>query len=283
LASEPYLVIADLDAGSQCARIDLAAPVSLADIESLYAEEIDQTETVTWDDRAGAVRASRQRRLGMLVLGEQALSKPDPSLMATALLEGIRQAGLATLAWTPKLQQWRARVRFLRRVEGADSTWPDLSDETLLRTLDQWLGPYLNGMTTLDRVGRLDLSQPLHALLSRDQQRRLDQEAPTHLTVPSGSNIGVDYETTDLPVLAVRLQEMFGCKETPRLAGGRVPVMLHLLSPAKRPVQVTKDLAGFWAHSYREVRKELRGRYPKHQWPEDPLTATPTAQTKRPR
>ncbi len=281
LAAEPYLVIADLDAGSQWARIDLAAPVDLADVEALYAGHISQTEAVAWDEKTEAVRASRRRQLGSLVLSEQALSKPDSSVMVTALLQGVRQAGIAALAWTPELQQWRARVQFLRRIEGTESRWPDLSDETLLRTLDGWLGPYLEGLTTLERVKRLDLSQPLHALLTWEQQRQLDRKAPTHLTVPSGSHVRLEYDGGDLPVLAVRLQEMFGCKDTPRVADGTVPVMLHLLSPAKRPVQVTKDLASFWAGAYQEVRKELRGRYPKHHWPEDPLTAPPTAKTKR--
>lgn len=281
LASEPYLVIADLDAGSQWARIDLAAPLSLDDIERLSADQIIETEAVTWDDRAKSVRASRQRRFGALVLSEHALSKPNPSLIAEALLNGVRQAGVATLAWTPELQQWRTRVQFLRRVEGANATWPDLSDEILQQTLDEWLGPYLNGITTLDRVQRFDLTQPVHALLTREQQCDLDRLAPTHLTVPSGSKIRIDYDSPDLPVLAVRLQEMFGCKDTPRVAAGKVPVMLHLLSPARRPVQVTKDLASFWANTYQEVKKELRGRYPKHSWPDNPLTAPPTAKAKR--
>jgi ATP-dependent helicase HrpB len=281
LASEPYLVIADLDAGSQWARINLAAPLSLDDIGQLYSDQIVDREVVVWDERAQSVRASRQRRLGALVLSEQALSHPDPSLIAEALLDGVRQAGVASLAWTRELHQWRARVRFLKRVEGANSRWPDLSDDTLLRTLHEWLGPYLNGMTTLERVRRLDLSQPLQAFLSRDQQRDLDRLAPAHLTVPSGSKIRIDYDSPDLPILSVRLQEMFGCKETPRVANGTVPVMLHLLSPAGRPVQVTQDLTSFWATTYRHVRKELRGRYPKHHWPENPLTARPTAKIPR--
>ena len=281
LGSEPYLVIADLDAGSQWARIDLAAPLALDDIEQLYREQIVESEAVTWDARLQSVRASRQRRLGALILSEQALSKPDPSLIAGALLDGVRQRGLATLAWTPELQHWRTRVQFLRRMDGPNSVWPDLSDETLLRTLDEWLAPYVDGITTLERIQRLDLAQPLHALLTWEQQRDLDRLAPTHLTVPSGSKIRIEYDTPDLPVLAVRLQEMFGCKETPRVVGGKVPVMLHLLSPAKRPVQVTKDLASFWANAYQEVRKELRGRYPKHHWPDDPLAALPTAKTKK--
>ncbi|HZH49582.1 MAG TPA: ATP-dependent helicase HrpB [Nitrospira sp.] len=281
LASEPYLVIADLDAGSQWARIDLAAPLALDDVEQLYRQQIVESEAVIWDERTKSVRASRQRRLGALVLSEQALPKPDPSLMAAALLDGVREAGLATLAWTPELQQWRTRVQFLRRMEGPDSAWRDLSDETLLRTLDEWLAPYLNGITTLERVQRLDLAQPLYALLTWEQQRDLDRLAPTHLTVPSGSKIRIEYDTPDLPVLAVRLQEMFGCKETPRVVDGKVAVMLHLLSPAKRPVQVTKDLASFWATAYQEVRKELRGRYPKHHWPDNPLAALPTAKIRK--
>ena len=280
LAGEPYLVIAELDAGSQWARIDLAAPITQKEIEHLYDAELVESEAVVWDERTGAVRASRQRRFGALVLSDQALSQPDPSSIATALLNGVRRVGLHTLAWTPELQDWRARVRFLRRIQGVSSSWPDLSDERLLDTLDEWLGPYVAGVTTLDRVQRLDLTHPLQALLSRAQQQDLNRAAPTHLSVPSGSQIRLDY-SEDLPVLAVRLQEMFGCKETPRIVNGTVPVMLHLLSPAKRPVQVTKDLASFWVSAYPEVRKELRGRYPKHHWPEDPLAATPTAKTKR--
>jgi len=281
LGSEDYLVIADLDGGAQWARIDLAAPIELRDLETQYAARVQVIDDVSWDDTAQMVRATRQRRLGSLVLSKQGLSKPDPSHITTALLEGIRQAGLDRLAWTAEIRQWQARVAFLRRIEGQESRWPDLSDEALLRTLDDWLAPYLTGVTTLDRVTRLDLTQPLHALLSWEQQRQLERWAPTHLTVPSGSNVRVEYETPDLPILAVRLQEMFGCKDTPRLVDGKIPIMLHLLSPARRPVQITKDLSSFWKSAYVEVKKELRGRYPKHSWPDDPLTAPPTAKTKR--
>ena len=267
LGSEDYLVIADLDGGQQWARIDRAAPVNISDLETLYADRIQVIDEVSWDDPTQMVRATRQRRFGSLILSEQGLSKPDPSAISTALLEGIRRAGLDRLAWTTELHQWRARVAFLRRTKGKNRRWPDLSDEALLRTLDDWLGPYLSGLTTLDRVMRLDLAQPLHALLSWEQSRQLERWAPTHLTVPSGSNVRVEYDTPDLPILAVRLQEMFGCKDTPRLVDGKIPVMLHLLSPAKRPVQVTQDLSSFWANAYQDVRKELRGRYPKHHWP----------------
>ncbi len=281
MASEPYLVIPDLDAGAQWARIDLAAPISRENIEDLYADQIVTVEAIAWDKQTASVRASRQWRLGSLVLSEQALSKPDPTLVAGALLDGVRQAGVETLAWTPALHQWRTRVGFLKRIDGPDSSWPDLSDAALSQSLERWLGPYLQGLTTLDRAQQVDLSQPLQSLLTWEQKRDLDRLAPTHFTVPSGSTIRIDYETADLPVLAVRLQEMFGCTETPRVAGGKVPLLLHLLSPAKRPVQVTQDLAGFWTGSYHAVRKELRGRYPKHHWPDDPLTAPPTAKSKR--
>ena len=279
LSTERYLVIADLDAGAQWARIDLAAPIDLTDIESLHAEQIVERDSVTWDESTKSVKASRQRTLGAIVLSDRALSKPDPSLIVEALLNGLRKAGVATLAWTPELMQWRARVQFLRGLDGTD--WPDLSDDCLTKSLETWLGPYLHGITTLERVQRLALDQPLRTLLNWNQQRELERLAPTHVLVPSGSRIPIDYDHAEVPVLAVRLQEMFGCKETPRVAGGKVPLMLHLLSPAKRPVQVTQDLAGFWARAYHDVRKELRGRYPKHYWPEDPLTAMPTAKAKR--
>jgi len=281
LAGEPYLVIAELDGATQWARIDLAAPVTLADIEQLYQQELRTSDAVVWDEKTQAVRASRQRQLWSLVLAEQSLSKPEPSLIVTALLQGLAEKGLDQLAWTAELQQWRARVQFLRRMTGPESPWPDLSNEHLLQTLDTWLGPYLDGFTTLERVKRLDLTTPLHALLTWEQQRQLERLAPAQITVPSGSHVRLDYESSDLPVLAVRLQEMFGCTDTPRVLDGKVPVMLHLLSPARRPVQVTKDLASFWKSAYVEVKKELRGRYPKHHWPDDPLTAPPTAKAKR--
>ena len=281
LGSEDYLVIADLEDGTQWARIDLAAPVLLHELATLHADTIQVVDEVSWDDASRQVRATRQHRLGSIILSEEGLSKPDPSTISTALTQGILRVGIDKLAWTPELRQWRARVTFLRRIEGQESGWPDLSNEALTRTLHDWLGPHLAGITTLDRVTRLNLDQPLHALLSREQACQLERLAPTHLIVPSGSKVRVEYETPDLPVLAVRLQEMFGCKDTPRLVDGKVPVMLHLLSPARRPVQTTKDLASFWKSAYHEVKKELRGRYPKHSWPNDPLLAPPTAKAKR--
>jgi ATP-dependent helicase HrpB len=281
LAKEPFLVMADIDGGGQWARITLAAPLTRQEIESLYGSQIVTEESVKWDAQLETVRASRRRQLGSVVLTEEALSKPDPQLVTTALLEGIEQAGLQILRFTPELTQWRTRVAWLKQLEGSNLKWPDLSDEALLQTLETWLGPFVSGMTTLTAVTRMDLSAPLLALLTYEQHKRLDQLAPTHVTVPSGSRLRLDYSASDPPVLAVRLQEMFGCQETPRVAGGTVPVMLHLLSPAKRPVQVTQDLGGFWKRAYQDVRKELRGRYPKHHWPEDPLSAIATTKTKR--
>lgn len=281
LSMESCLVIADLDGSGQWATIHLAAPIAYETIELLYRDQMTTDESIMWDERIGAVQASRRFKLGALVLREEALSEPDQQSMTDALLHGIRKAGLNVLSFTSEHQRWRSRVMWLRRIEESAGDWPDLSEEGLLLTLDQWLGPYVAGITTLDRVRRLDLTTPLHAWLSYDQHRRLERMAPTHILVPSGSRLPIEYAQSDQPILAVRLQEMFGCQDTPRVADGKIPVMLHLLSPARRPVQVTQDLAGFWRRSYHEVRKELRGRYPKHHWPEDPLTANPTAKTKR--
>ncbi len=281
LATEPFLVIADLDGGDQWSEINLAVPITPKDIEALYLDRLLEEEEVIWDETISAVRAVHRQRLGAMIIVEEAVSSPDASTVRNALLQGIHKSGLEVLSFGHVLRQWRARVMWLRRIDGPRSEWPDLSDETLLQTADQWLGPYLTGMTTLDRVKRLDLTTPLHALLTHEQQRRLDRLAPTHITVPSGSRLPIDYEQPESPVLAVRLQEMFGCKDTPRLADGKIPLILHLLSPAKRPVQVTQDLDGFWKRGYHDVRKELRGRYPKHHWPEDPIGAAPTAKAKQ--
>jgi ATP-dependent helicase HrpB len=196
--------------------------------------------------------------------------------VARALLDGIRERGLDALPWTKTALRLRERIGFLHRQ--APDTWPDVSDDALLASLDDWLLPHLVGMKRIDDLRRLDLVQLLYGLVGWDRRAELDRLAPTHLTVPSGSNIPIDYSDGN-PVLAVRLQEVFGLQETPRVGG--VPLTLHLLSPAQRPVQVTQDLASFWRDAYFDVRKDMRGRYPKHPWPEDPLSATPTNRTKR--
>ena len=281
LGHEEWLVIAGLHGAPSTARISVAAPITHEDLGTHCADLIQSTVSVTWDESAQAVLARRQRRLGVLIFEESRIPDPDPELVLIALLEGIRSRGLSCLPWTSALRNWQARVQFLRRVTGPNSAWPDVSDDTLLHTLDQWLGPYLTNLSSLHQLKRIDLAWPLQALLSPEQRRALDTVAPTHLTVPTGSRIPLDYQSADIPVLAVRLQEVFGMTETPLVANGKVPVLIHLLSPARRPVQVTQDLKSFWKTGYAEVKKELKGRYPKHFWPDDPLPAPPTRGIKK--
>jgi ATP-dependent helicase HrpB len=279
MANEEFLVVADLDGSAQDSRIFLAAPVTAAEIEQLYADRIAGEETVQWSPRDGAVLARRRRRLGALILEDKPLGRPDRDKLRAAMLDGVRQLGLAALPWTDDLARWRERVAFLRRL---DDSWPDLSDATLLASLESWLAPFLDGVSRKDHLSRIDLAAALKALVPWDKQRALDRLAPSHIEVPSGSRVPIDYGNPAEPTLSVRLQEMFGLLDTPRLADGRVPITLHLLSPARRPMQVTRDLASFWATGYRAVKAELKGRYPRHYWPDDPLVAEPTARV-RPR
>jgi len=280
LAAEEFLAVAELDGERRLSRIFLAAPIGRAEIEEDFSEVIETVEIVAWDSREGAVVAARQERLFALVLKEERLASPPADRVAAAMLDGVRELGLAALPWSREAQGLRQRALFLRRLEGEDA-WPDLGDDALAASLVDWLLPYLAGITRRAQLERLDLGAILRARLSYQQQQRLDRLAPTHVTVPSGSRVPVDYGAGDAPVLAVRLQELFGARETPAVAEGRVSLVLHLLSPAGRPLQVTRDLAGFWRSSYAAVRSEMRGRYPKHPWPEDPLTAVPTAKAKR--
>lgn len=282
VASEPYVVVAGLDGGGEWARVELAAPVTLAELEQVCKANLREVDSLDWDERTQAVQARRQVRLGALVVRDQGLPHPDPDAVRQALCRGLARAGLARLSWTPEALQLRARLALLRRIAGPESVWPDVSDEALTASLDDWLGPHLDGLTRLEQVARLDLGEVLRGRLPWAQQQELERLAPTHLTVPTGSRVRLDYTAGEQPVLAVRLQEMFGCTDTPRIVQGRVPVTIHLLSPAGRPVQVTQDLARFWAMSYFDVRKDLRGRYPRHHWPENPLAAAPTRRAKRP-
>jgi ATP-dependent helicase HrpB len=280
LATEDYLAVAELDGDRREARIFLAAPLSLGSIEEAFSDRLEDRDIVAWDAREGAVLARRQVRLGELILRDEALPEPPRAAIVAALVAAIRAAGLAVLPWRKEAAQFRARVMFLRRLAGQDAGWPDLGDDALLAGLDEWLAPSLGGITRLTQFDRLDLGAILRSRLDWAQQRALDELAPSHITVPSGSRVAIDYAADETPALAVRLQEMFGPAATPRIAGGKVALRLHLLSPAGRPLQVTSDLAGFWATSYRAVRAEMRGRYPKHPWPEDPLAALPTRRAK---
>ncbi|MGD8936362.1 MAG: ATP-dependent helicase HrpB [Thiogranum sp.] len=276
LAAEDFVVAALLD-GAQEARIFLAAALPVEHLQRFHADLIRESAFVSWDDRTQSVAARLQKRLGELALSDRPLPDPDPYAVQRAMLEGVHRHGLDCLPWSRDTRQLQARVNFLR---GLDNTaWPDFSDAALMACSDRWLLPFLPGITRLAQLQRIDLRAALSSMLDREQLRQLDELAPGRIRVPSGSSLSVDY-SGPVPVLAVRLQEMFGLAETPSVAGGRVPLLLHLLSPAQRPVQVTRDLGAFWAGSYRQVRKELKGRYPKHHWPDDPMVAAPTARAR---
>ncbi|MCZ8514504.1 ATP-dependent helicase HrpB [Paenibacillus filicis] len=277
LSAEPYLVAAELDDQGPESRIFLAAPLEEAELAEHFADRIREEREIAWDRAAQAVRARRRERLGALVLREGPLASPAPEETLAALLTGIREEGLGLLPWSKSARQLQQRLVFLHRI---DASWPDASDEALLATLEDWLAPHLDGRKSRESLQSLSLASLLEEALPWDKRRQLGELAPTHITVPSGSRIPVDYSDPEAPVLAVRLQEMFGLADTPRIAGGRVPLTVHLLSPASRPVQVTRDLASFWRTTYFEVKKDLKGRYPKHYWPDDPTAAVPTSRTK---
>lgn len=279
LADSPWIVAAETDGARPESRVYLAAPVALDELLAELADQVERNESVTWDEDAGAVLARRRERLGALVLSDAPIRDADPELVSAALLAGLARAGVEALPWTDAARGLRQRLGFLR---ARDPAWPDASDASLSATLATWLGPHLAGMRRRDDVARVDLYEALMGLLAPRQRRELERLAPTHVTVPSGSRIPIDYRDPAAPVLAVRLQEMFGLGDTPKIAGGAVPLTLHLLSPAQRPVQVTRDLAGFWRTTYFEVRKDLKGRYPRHYWPDDPMQAEPTRRA-RPR
>jgi len=277
LSDAAYVVAAELDGRRPESRIFLAARVDLVDLERHFADQITRDQEIAWDAREGAVIARERERLGAIVLAERPLREPDPDAVSAVLLDGIRRAGLDALPWTDGARTLRQRLAFLHRV---DASWPDVSDAALHETLGTWLGSRLGRARSLADIARVDLAGALLTMLPWDRRAAIEELAPTHIVVPSGSRIAIDYSDPSAPVLAVRLQEMFGMADTPRIARGAVPVTVHLLSPAHRPVQVTRDLAGFWRTSYFDVRKEMRGRYPKHYWPDDPMQAEPTRRTK---
>lgn len=277
LASESYLVIADLTGAAASARILAAAAISRDEIEELCAGQISESDETVFDPRSAALRARTIRRLGALVLADQPRPVQADEEAARILARGIASMGLACLPWSKALKQWRDRVMFMHRNEG--DPWPDLSDAALAASVEEWLAPYLNGRTALSGISTEDLSAALRARLSYDLARRLDAEAPASFRAPTGSQVAISYENGE-PVLAIRVQELFGLNTHPMLADGRVPLLLELLSPASRPVQVTRDLPGFWAGSWASVRADMRGRYPRHPWPEDPASAVPTNRAK---
>lgn len=279
LSREEWIVAAELDDAGADGLIRLAAAVRFEELAEHLAGDIREEGAIYWDREAQAVRARTRKKFGALLLEETPWAKPPADRVLAALLESIRSEGLDLLPWTRAARQYQERAVFLRR---HDPSWPDLSDEALTATLEDWLAPYADGMKSRSDLQRVNLKEALEALLSWEQRRELDERAPTHWQVPSGSRLPIDYSDLDAPALAVRLQELFGLPETPRIAGGRVPLTLHLLSPAQRPVQVTRDLASFWSQTYFEVRKDLKGRYPKHYWPDNPLEAEATRRAKPP-
>lgn len=278
IARSEFVVAADLDGNPRESRLWLAAPLEREEVLSLFGHQVTTEDLVEWDPQADLLLAVRRERLGALVLAERPLRDPDPAHRTAAVAAQLQREGLARLPWGDDARQLRARLGFLHRHLGPP--WPAMDDAALLGRIGEWLGPSLDGVRRRADLDRLDLAEALLRGLGWEERRRLDELAPTHLAVPTGSRIRVDYTDPEAPVLAVRLQEVFGLTETPRLAGGRVPVTMHLLSPAHRPVQVTRDLAGFWQSSYFDVRKEMKGRYPRHPWPDDPLQATPTRRAK---
>ncbi len=278
LAREPYLAVAELTGTAASGRILLAAPITQDEIETRFAEHITVDDEITFDKAAMALRARRRKRLHALMLSEQPLAITPSEETARVLADGLASASLERLPWSKALKQWRDRVMFLRAA--APDEWPDLSDAALIASRQDWLAPALSGKTSLADLSAGDLSDALMALLPWSQRAQLDREAPTHFEAPTGTQLAIDYEAEQGPTIAVRLQELFGLTVHPSIARGRIPLVLELLSPAHRPVQVTRDLPGFWRGSYAGVRADLRGRYPRHPWPEDPASAPPTRRVK---
>ena len=277
LAGEPFLAIGEIAGRAASARILLAAALTLDDVEKIAGASIETADELSFDRASASLRARRRRRLGALTLAEQTLPIPQDDTATLALARGVLSLGVARLPWTKALKQRRDRVMFLAQAEG--EAWPELSDEALAAN-PAWLAPFLIGKTRLDDISADDLANALDAMLPWDLRRRLDDQAPTHFRAPTGTQAPIDYEAEGGPAIALRVQELFGLNTHPSLAGGRIPLTLHLLSPANRPIQITRDLPGFWRGSWAAVRSDLRGRYPRHFWPEDPAAAAPTARAK---
>ena len=278
LAKAPYIAVAELTGTAANGRILLAAPITQDEIETQFADHIKTNDEITFDTSAMALRARRRTTLHAITLSEQTLPVKPSAETARVLADGLAAAGIDRLPWPKPLKQWRDRVMFLRAA--SKDEWPDLSDAALSAARENWLTPALHDKTSLAGFSSGDLSDALMALLPWELRARLDREAPTHFEAPTGTSLPIDYEAEQGPTIAVRLQELFGLTTHPSIARGKIPLVLELLSPAHRPVQVTRDLPGFWRGSYAAVRTDLRGRYPRHPWPEDPASAPPTRRVK---
>jgi len=278
LAREPFLAVAELAGSAAQGRILSAAPITLAEIATHFAGHIETREEIGFDSETRALRGRKTRRLGAIVLADQAVPVSPSEETAKLLAEKISSLGIGRLPWAKPLSQWRDRVMFLRA--GDRESWPDLSDAALAETAGEWLAPMLAGKIALGELTADEFTAALHERLAWPLRGRLNTEAPTHFEAPTGSRLPIDYAAEGGPKIAIRVQEMFGLNRHPAIAGGKVPLTIELLSPAHRTVQTTRDLPGFWRGSYAAVRAEMRGRYPKHPWPDDPAAATATRRAK---
>ena len=282
LSRAPYIAVAELTGTAAQGRILLAAPITQGEIEAHFAEQIETADEISFDRGAMALRARRKKTLHAITLSESPLALQPSAETARVLADGLISEGLEKLPWSKPAKQWRDRVMFLRAAEGdaSPNPWPDVSDDALAAQREAWLVPLLSDKTSLKQLSAGDLSDALTTLLPWDLRARLEREAPTHFEAPTGTQLAIDYEAEQGPTIAVRLQELFGLNTHPSIARGAIPLVVELLSPAHRPVQVTRDLPGFWRGSYAAVRSDLRGRYPRHPWPEDPAHAAPTRRVK---
>jgi ATP-dependent helicase HrpB len=277
-AREKYLAVAELAGSAGEARILLAARISEAEIEERFAGHIVESNEFAFDEKSASVRGRAARKLGALTLADRPLPVAAGGDAALALAQGIARLDIDRLPWSADQRRLLERARFMRNRQG--EPWPDLSEARLAATATEWLAPVLTGRTSLAQITADDLARTLHSLLPHELLRRLEKEMPSHFTAPTGSRIPIDYDAEGGPTVSIRVQELFGLDKHPSVAGGKVPLTLALTSPAGRPIQVTRDLPAFWRGSWTEVRRDMRGRYPKHPWPEDPRAATPTRRAK---
>jgi ATP-dependent helicase HrpB len=280
IARAEFIVAVDLDDREREARIQLAAPIDKDQLLEHFAGEVVRGDELAWDARTEAVVARKVIRLGELIIEEKPLNEPPRDASTAAMLDGLRALGLDALPWDDETRDFLARAEFVRALGRGDlGAWPDFRREALAAEL-AWIEPFLGGITRRTQLSRVPLLDALRGRLSYDQQRKLEELAPTHIGLPTGSRTRIDYVDDNAPVASMRMQEVFGLAATPRIGGGSVPVTFKLLSPGHRPLQVTRDLASFWRNAYVEVRKDMRGRYPRHYWPDDPLQAEPTRRAK---
>jgi ATP-dependent helicase HrpB len=280
MSRHEYLVVADADVVGASARIFLCAPITREELVEHFGEKVRREDDVRWDPVQERVIARRVTRIGAIVLSEQHLPGDDDRIPA-AMADGIRSIGIHTLPWDKQSLSLRERCQWLRSASVVGADWPDLSETNLTEIIQTWLVPFLSGIRQRDQLHNVDLYTALKSLFSQEQLRELDRLAPSELKLPSGTIARIDYSSGSQPVLAVRLQELFGQADTPRVGKGNIPLLIHLLSPAKRPLAVTQDLPSFWTNVYPGIRRQLQAKYPKHIWPEDPMSAKPTSKTKR--